>query len=181
MKRLSLVFTLLTMVSMMAMAQSNKTFVLENGKLGPLFIGQRSAAIPKSAPGLYDKRTYKKQTMEDMDGEWTEEYYQFFKGGKKVFRCYINNKKISSFVLEVGSSYIKTPEGFYVGYSGRELFQKKRMEWNTYYEGEVFASSNNFTYYLRSDDIIGNDFPTKLSEIKQSAKISKIVYIVSEE
>ena len=68
-------------------AGAAKTFVLQNGKLGPIQAGQRFANIPATYAGLYDKYTRKTETMADEDGEWTVEYYQFTKAGKNVFRA----------------------------------------------------------------------------------------------
>ena len=48
-----------------------KTFTLTNGKLGPIQTGIRFANIPATYTGLYDKYTYKKETMGGEGGdEW---------------------------------------------------------------------------------------------------------------
>lgn len=156
-----------------------KTFTLTNGKLGPIQAGQRFANIPVTYAGLYDKYAYKKIEHEsDMEDNWTEEYYQFTKGGKNVFRVEIGEgKKIVGITLQEGSSSIvKTQEGFYVGYSARTLFTKKRMEWETYYEGTSFATSGHYTYHINTDDVIGNEYPTSVNQIKPNAKVCMIVY-----
>lgn len=156
-----------------------ETFVLKNGTLGPIQAGKLITNIPKSCAGLYDKYVYEKKHCEDMEGEWTEDHYYFYKNGKKVIDVWTENKKISAITLLPGSSYIKTPEGFYVGCSARDLFSKKRMEWSTYYDGYTFASSSKVTYYIKSGDLVGNvETPNKATDIKVNAKIDKIMYSV---
>lgn len=154
-----------------------KKFTLANGKLGPLFIGKTVASLPKSVDGLYD--SYKYETFEvenDMEGSWTEEWCHFYKDGKEIFKCFAEGKKLTSFVLMEGSSFIKTNEGFYVGYNARELFNKKRMKWETYFEGTAFGTSGHFIYHINDSDLLGCEYPTRATHIKQNAKIVKIVY-----
>lgn len=158
-------------------SQASNAFVLGNGKLGPIQIGKSISQLPKSVTGLYDKFVYKKEVHEsDMEDNWTEEYYLFTKGGKTIIRTDVEGKKITSIVLEGASSFIKTAEGLYVGYSAQELFKKKRMEWETYYEGTTFATNGHYTYYVNSDDVPNTDIPSKASDFKPSAKIMRIVY-----
>ncbi len=155
-----------------------KTFTLTNGKLGPIQTGVRFANIPATYAGLYDKYTYKKETMGGEGGdEWEEEYYQFTKAGKKIFRVLIFDGKIGSIELQEGSSgIIKTQEGFYVGYPARTLFTKKSMQWDTYYEGTTFGTSGHYTYYVNDADLNNTDTPYKVSDLKPNAKICMIVY-----
>ena len=160
-----------------ATTASAASFTLTNGKLGPLFIGQTVASIPKSVAGLYDRYEYTKEDIEnEMDGDYTLELCHFYKGGKEIFQCNADDKKLSSFILKQGSSFIKTPDGFHVGYSVRSLCGKKRLQWETYFEGTAFATSGHYTYHMKSSDVINNDYPTKLSEIKATAKIEMIEY-----
>lgn len=158
-----------------------ESFVLNNGTLGPIQAGKLITTLPKSYSGLYDKYVYKKEQFADMEGEWTEDHYYFYKNGKKVIDVYTSDKVISSISLLPGSSYIKTPEGFYVGCSARDVYNKKKMEWSTYYEGYSFATSNKITYYINSDDITNHETPNKVSDIKPNAKIVKINYNVNAE
>ncbi len=158
---------------------TTRAFTLTNGKLGPIQTGQRFANIPATYAGLYDKYTYKKETMWGEGGdEWEEEYYQFTKAGKNVFRVGIDEgKKITGITLQEGSaSIVKTPEGYYVGYPARTLFTQKRMEWTTYYEGTTFATSGHWTYHVNSNDLNNTDSPYKASDFKSTAKISIISY-----
>ena len=158
---------------------SSETFVFNNGILGPIQAGKSIANVPKSFSGLYDKYIYEKKECADMDGEWTEDHYYFYKNGKKVIDVWTEDKKISAITLLPGSSFIKTSDGFYVGSSARDLFNKKRMEWATYYDGFTFASSKKMTYYINSGDLIGNvETPSRVTHIKANAKIAKIVYSV---
>ena len=158
-------------------ATATATFKLANGKLGPLYIGQPVSSLPKSVAGLYDKYEYFKEEIEnEMDGNYTLEMCHFYKGGKVIFQANADDKKLSSFILDKGSSFIKTGEGFYVGYPVRTLCSKKRLEWNTYYDGTAFGTDGHFTYHMLATDVINNDFPTKLSEIKPNAKIVMIEY-----
>lgn len=154
-----------------------KTFTLMNGKLGPVQTGVKFANIPATYSGLYDKYTRKTETMADEDGEWTIEYYQFTKAGKNIFRANIDAGKIVSITLQAGSaSIVKTQEGFYVGYSARTLFTKKRMEWNTYFQGTCFATSGHYTYEVNDEDLNNTDIPYKVADFKPNAKISSITY-----
>ena len=154
-----------------------KTFTLGNGTLGPLRIGQAVVSLPKSVTGLYDSYKYTKEDFEDeMDGDYTVELCHFYKAGREIFQAGVEEKKVVSFLLMKGSEFIKTSDGFYVGYNARKLFQKLSVEWETYFEGEVFATCKNFTYYLPYEDLIGVDYPTKIEHIKPNAVISRIVY-----
>lgn len=153
-----------------------QAFTLNGGKLGPIEIGKDYTTIPASVAGLYDKYERKSETHEDMDGEWTEEFLQFYKESKKVFTTGIEGKKITSFNLTQHSGYIQTAEGIHVGYNARELFQKKAMEWGTYYEGEAFASKDGYTYYVSSDELT-TDVPSKAADFKPTATVTRIVYV----
>ncbi|MBO4564994.1 MAG: hypothetical protein J5720_06145 [Bacteroidaceae bacterium] len=158
-------------------ATASKTFTLTNGKLGPIQVGKKFANIPATYSGLYDKYTRKKETMSDEDGEWTVDYYQFTKGGKNIFRIDLSeDKSIQSITLQEGSAAIvKTPEGFYVGYPARTLFTKKKMEWDNYYMGTVFATDGKYTYHVNSNDVT-SEIPTAASQFKSNAKVSQIEY-----
>ena len=160
-----------------AVSDAAASFVLAGGKLGPLSIGQTVASLPKSVPGLYDRYEYKKQTIEnDMEGSWDEEWCHFYKGGKEIFKCFAEGRKLTSFVLEGNASHIKTSEGFYVGCPARDVYQKKRMQWETYYEGTSFARNGHWEYHIPDAGLNNVEFPTKLADIKPTAKISMIVY-----
>lgn len=153
------------------------SFVLSNGKLGPLSIGQTVASLPKSVAGLYDSYKVTKEEKGDEEGTWIEEWVHFIKGGKTIFKAFVDdNKKLVSFGLQQGSSFIKTSEGYYVGYNARELFNKKRMQWTTYFIGTAFARSGHFEFHIDSEDLINADSPSKATDIKASAKISQIFY-----
>lgn len=152
------------------------SFVLGNGKLGPLSINQTVASLPKSVAGLYDRYQVKTEERGDEDGTWTETWVHFYKGGQVIFKAFVDdNKKLVSFALEQGSSFIKTTEGYYVGYNARELFNKKRMQWQNWYIGTAFARSGHFEFHI-PDDGLTTDIPQKVSDVKPSAKISEIVY-----
>ena len=154
------------------------SFILGNGKLGPLSIGQTVESIPKSVPGLYDSFKYTKEEVEgnDMEDGYIAETCSFYKGGKNIFNAGASNKVLSSFVLLKGSEFIKTSEGVQVGYNARQLFQKQRMQWSTYYVGDVFATSGHFTYYVPDDYILGADIPDKVSHFKVNAVVTRITY-----
>ena len=156
---------------------SGAAFVLD-GSLGPVKVGNPIANLPQSIDGLYDKYTYKKEVHEDdMDGPWTEEYYLFTKGGKEIFRANIFEGKVHSIKLLEGSSFVKTPDGIYVGYSARELFNKIRMQWTTYYDGNCFGTQKHFNYYVNSDDLIRTDIPHKAEDFTEDAKVIGIDYV----
>ena len=157
---------------------TKKGFVLVNGKLGPIQIGKSIKDLPKSYAGLYDKM--KRETINhesDMEDDWTEDFYQFIKDGKNVLRTDVDGNKITSIVLQEGSSFVKPSEGYHVGGSAVELFRKKKMQWVTYYEGTVFATSGHYTFHVNDDDIINSDTPQKISDFKASAKIIRIIYM----
>lgn len=152
-------------------------FLLDKGKLGPIEIGKNINDLPKSVEGLYDKSDYKKEVHEsDMEDDWTEEYYIFSKDGKDIFRTDVEGKKITSIVLLADASFIKTSDGFYIGSSAQELFKAKKMQWENYYEGDVFATSGHYTYFVNSDDLVDTDIPQKASDFKSTAKINRIIF-----
>ena len=155
---------------------TKETVIFSKGQLGPVKLGTPIGELPQQVDGLYDK--FKHETIEhedEMDGPWTEDYYLFTKGGKDVFRANIADGKVYSIRLLAGSSFIVTPSGFHVGMPALDLVNRIRMVWATDYDGEVYASSENYTYYVSSDDING-DFPTKVEDFKEGAKLSGIVY-----
>ena len=155
-------------------------YTLENGKLGTIQVGKTIPQLPDALEGLYDQKTYKKIEHEgnDMDDPWTEEYYLFKKDGKDVFRVNISgDKTIYSIYLMEGSSFIKTPDGISVGYSVRDLFNKKRLEWDNYYDGTVFGFSGHYYYYVNADDLVQTDIPHKAEDFKSDAKVIGIAYI----
>ena len=148
-----------------------------NGKLGSVEVGKPMPNLPQSVDGLYDKFDHKTVEHEDeMDGPWTEDYYLFTKDGKEIFRANIFEGKVFSIRLLSGATFIKTPDGFSVGSSARELFNKVRLEWQNYFEGEVFGTNGHFSYYVNSEDLIKTDIPHKAEHFKQDAKVTGIVY-----
>jgi len=157
-------------------AKASSSFVLGNRKLGPLSLGQTVASLPKSVAGLYDSYKVVKEQKGDMDGTWTETWCNFSKGGKVIFKAFIESNKIQSFSLEEGSSFIKTTEGYYVGSNARELFSKKPMTWENWFVGTAFARSGQFEFHIADEDLNNTDIPTKASDVKPSGKISRIVY-----
>lgn len=155
----------------------NGELLFDKGILGPVKVGEAMPKLSDSVEGLYDKYDYQKiEHDDDMDGPWTEEYYLFTKNGKEIFRANIFEGKVNSVKLLEGSSFIKTPDGIYVGYSARELFNKIRMEWTNYYDGYCFGSSKHFSYYVNSDDLVKTDIPHRVEDFKEDAKVIGIVY-----
>jgi hypothetical protein len=160
-----------------APATQSPSFVLDKGILGPIAIGKAYTDLPQSVEGLYDTFKYKIETHEDdMDGEWTEEYVMFYNDGKEIFSTGIDGKKITSVTLLKNATNIKTADGYYVGYDARRLFQEKKMDWETYYMGEVFACKDGYTYFV-SSDVVNTEIPEKTSDFKSNATLSKIVYM----
>ena len=153
------------------------TYTLKD-QLGPIQFGKTITNIPKKVEGLYDDYSYKKQKHSDeMDGDWIEEYYLFKKDGQEVFRVDIYENKVNSIRLLSGSTFIKTPDGIGVGYSARELFKKKRMEWVNYYDGTCFGTSGNYLYYVNPEELVGTDIPNKAEDFKPDAKVIGIAYV----
>jgi hypothetical protein len=85
---------------------------------------------------------------------------------------------VFSIRLLEGSSFVVTPAGFHVGMPALDLVNRVRMRWETYYDGEVFATKDHFTYYV-SADYINGDIPTKVEDFKEGATITGIVYSVN--
>lgn len=157
---------------------TSEMVVFENGKLGPVQVGKPISKLPKSVEWLYDHYEYKKIEHEgnDMDDPWTEEYYLFTKGGKEVFRANINENKVYSIRLLKGSSFIRTTDGITVGFSARGLIMIKRLDWTNYYDGEVFGTEGNYSYYINPDDLVRTDIPKKNEDLKPEAKVIAIEY-----
>lgn len=174
----SIFYSVFIFVLLMAFSQTSaaQSFTLANGKLGPVQVGKALGKLPSSVAGLYDKYSLKKEEHEDMDGAWTEEYYQFVKAGKAVFRVYLEEGKVSAISLLPGSSFIKTPDGFYVGYPAQKLYQQKKMQWEYYLsEPEAFATSGHYTYGVAATDAKTNSMD-QLIGFKPNAKVSIITY-----
>lgn len=159
---------------------TDETVIFGNGKLDPVTVGSPIGDLPQQVAGLYDKAERKTEEHEDeMDGPWTEDYYLFTKNGKPVFRANIDGGKVYSIRLLEGSSFIVTPGGYYVGMPALDLVNRVRMRWETYYDGEVFATQDHFTYYV-SAEYINGDVPTKVEDFKEGATISGIVYSMNQ-
>lgn len=164
-----------------------KTFVMGNGKLGPIFIGQFVTTLPKMVPGLYDTYTYFKgyekvyeMGMED-DDEAEEVFVEkvtFIKNGKEIVSVGVDDGKIVSFSVGEGASFIKTTNGFHVGSSARELFRKSpKMKWEPiYFENVVEATSKDYVYTMDINDLPNTDNPRRAEDFKPNAKIMSIYY-----
>ena len=147
------------------------------GKLESIEVGKPMPSLSQSVKGLYDKFDHKTIEHEDeMDGPWTEDYYLFTKDGKEIFRVNIFEGKVFSIRLLSGATFIKTPDGFSVGSSARNLFKEVPMEWQNYFDGEAFGTNGRYSYYVNSNDLIKTDIPHKVEHFKQDAKITGIVY-----
>ena len=164
-----------------------KTFVMGNGKLGPIFIGQFVSTLPHTIPGLYDTYTYFKgyekvyeMGMEDDDEAESVlvERLAFIKNGQEVVNVGVDDGKIVSFCVGKGASFIRTVNGFHVGSSARELFRKNpRLSWSPiYYENCVEATSKDYVYTMDSEDLINTDTPRRAEDFKPTAKIKSIYY-----
>lgn len=160
-----------------------KTFVMGNGKLGPIFIGQFVTTLPKTILGLYDTYTYfkgmiKEYEMGDEEGEEVlTERVIFIKDGKEIIEASCTDGKISSFYVQNGASFIKTIEGYHIGSSAREFYSKHpKLQWDNYYEGYVFTKIKDYVYHVNSDDVINKDIPNRIADFKPTAKIMSIYY-----
>ena len=164
-----------------------KTFVLGNGKLGPICIGDDVRYLPKTIPGLYDTFTYFKgyekvyeMGMEDDDEaeEVLEERVTFIKNGKEIVSAGVDDGKIVSFLVGEGASFIRTTNGFHVGSSVRELFRKSpKLNWQRiYFENVVEATSKDYVYTMDSDDLPNTDNPRRAEDFKPTAKIISIYH-----
>jgi hypothetical protein len=158
-------------------AKSTSFTLSANGTLGPLRLGQTVASLPKSVEGLYDNFKYTSEYVENEMDDFAEtvEWCTFYKNGKEIFKSYAEGKKLQSFILEEGSSFIKTSEDYYVGYPARTLFNKKRLQWENYYEGSAFARNGRWEYHIDDEGLNGVEIPRRATDVKQNAKISMIV------
>lgn len=156
---------------------TQKTFILQNGVLGPVQVGRAIGNLPKQYAGLYDNYSYTKDNHEEdeMDGPWLEEFFLFTKAGKEIFRADMNEGKVASITLLSGSSsFIKTPEGIYVGYPAQKLYREKKMEWEYYlFETVTWGTSGHYTYYVDVNDAI-TDNMDRLKGFKANGKLCKI-------
>ncbi len=152
-------------------------FVLANRKLGPIVLDKPIANLPASVTGLYDKFEHKTEKHEDdMDGEWVEDYYLFTKNGKDAFRVNIMDGVAYDFNLLEGSTNVKDRNGLYVGFPARALFESCEIDWQTDFAGWIFGTYKNYTYYIKSEDLVSLDIevPCKAEDIKEDAKIARI-------
>ena len=105
--------------SVEAVKQTEPIMLDYSGKLGPIQVGQKYSDLPESYSGLYDKSYYHESSKTE-DYKWG--YSLFMKDGHEVFRLDIRNDIIEAISLSEYSSYIKTSDGFFVGYPARGLF-----------------------------------------------------------
>lgn len=157
-------------------AAATQSFILQNGTLGPVKKGMAIGSLPKQYQGLYDKITRDKEYYNDED---YDEYLLFTKNGKEIFRAFLDGNKIGSICLLSGSSsFIKTPEGIYVGYSAQKLNREKKLEWEYDLDSVyAWAKSNGYTYHVSNEDIITDDMnETIVRGFKTGAKICEIVH-----
>lgn len=150
-------------------------FILAGGKLGPISRGAKASSFPKQVDGLYDKYEY--ESWENEGEGYTEAYYLFSRGGKPVFRANVDpeTKVVTGFTLLEGATNVKTPDGFYVGCSAREVFQKKKLNWMFDFSTGVIGSGGGYCYTIDGEGMaVPESAPEKLSDIKSSAKITEI-------
>ena len=157
-----------------ATQKETQEFILADGKLGPIKKGAAASTFPKQVEGLYDKFEFESYEN-DMDG-YIEEYYTFTKAGKEVFRANTNEGKVVSFTLYEGSSNIKTADGIYVGYSARELFGKKKLKWEFYYDTGLYGNDGKYTYGIDPGCYDLESTPEKVSDLKPDAKVCYITH-----
>lgn len=156
-----------------------ESFILADGKLGPIQVGARFANIPATYAGLYDKytRETEKEYNEVEDYEITFVCYQFNKAGKNIFRVIMEGNKISAIQLQEGSaSIVKTQDGFYIGYPARTLFNKKPTEWYNLEGGTAACFDGNYTYEVSASDRVSISSIESAKDFKQDAKICTIIY-----
>lgn len=161
-----------------------KTFVMGNGKLGPIRIGDDVRYLPKTIPGLYDTFTYfkgyEKEFIADTDEEEDVfvEKVTFIKNGKEIVSVGVDDGKIVSFYVDNGASFIRTTNGFHVGSSAREFFRKNpKLNWDPiYYENIVEATSKDYVYTMDINDLPNTDVPRRAEDFKPTAKIKSIYY-----
>lgn len=164
-----------------------KTFVMGNGKLGPIRIGDEVKYLPNTIPGLYDTYTYFKGYVKeyemgmDDDDEGEDVFVEkvtFIKNGKEIVSVGVDDGKIVSFLVGKGASFIRTVNGFHVGSSARELFRKSpKMKWESiYYENCVEATSKDYVYTMDINDLTNTDIPRRAEDFKPTAKILSIYY-----
>lgn len=157
-----------------ATQEETQEFILADGKLGPIKEGMTASSFPKQVEGLYDKFEFVSYENE-MDG-YIEEYYTFTEAGKEVFRANTEEGKVVSFTLYEGSSNIKTADGIYVGYSARELFKKKKLKWEFYFDTGLYGNDGKYTYGIDPNGYKPESTPEKVSDLKPDAKVCYITH-----
>lgn len=166
------------------------TYYVEDGKLGPVRVGMSYTDLPKSEPCLYDKFEYKKELIEnEMEGDYEVESCTFFNDGKEYFSAELEEGKVTSIVLDENSKDLRTIEDYHVGYDLLNLYQtwvrgssgypvvkdiRESLNWENYYEGEVFVTIGRYTFYVPSDKA-KTEFPKTSKDFKAGATISRIV------
>lgn len=167
------------------------TFYVDDGKLGPVQVGMSYTDLPKSFPVLYDKFEYKKETIEnEMDGDYEVESCTFYRHGQEYFRAELEDGKVTAIVLDKNSVGLYTKEGYRVGndvisrlYSYLSSTKSgmfstvvinESLEWENYYEGEVFVTVGRYTFYVPSDQT-RTEFPKRKNDFESGAKFSRIV------
>ena len=166
------------------------TYYVEDGKLGPVRVGMSYTDLPKSEPCLYDKFEYKKELIEnEMEGDYEVESCTFFNDGKEYFSAELEEGKVTSIVLDENSKDLRTIEDYHVGYDLLNLYQtwvrgssgypvvkdiRESLNWENYYEGEVFVTIGRYTFYVPSDKTY-KEFPRTRHDFKAGATISRIV------
>lgn len=145
-----------------------------NATIGPIYLSEFTSKLPEKVDKLYDKIEEKQETHEDMDGEWTENYLLCTLEGKPVLRIYEQEGRVGMVQLLENCDMVETEYGLKVGMSARELFSIVRAEWNTIYDGTVFAKVGGLTFHINSEDLINVDTPKKVEDIREDAKVVRI-------
>lgn len=155
-------------------ANGQQEFIAGKGNVGPIEIGMFVKDLPEKVDGLYDKFETETTEHSEDDCTWTEEYSTFTRDGKPVFKANSAEGRIVSCTLLEGSTNVKTPDGIYVGYSARELFEKKKLEWENWQDGYVHGTDLTYYYAVDAEDLVNVEVPEKASDFKEDAKVCYI-------
>lgn len=149
-------------------------FTAGKGNVGSVEIGMAVSKMPEQVEGLYDKFEKKTEILEECDDEWTVEYLLCTRAGTPVLRVNVYDDILTSISLLEGATNVKTPDGIRVGFSARELFQKKKMQWENWFDGFVHGNDGTYCYTVEADGLQDVDIPEKASDFKEDATVCKI-------
>lgn len=142
----------LSVCSICTLAQTPSQPTLTAKGIGSLTIGMRSANIPSSATGLYNKKTYTAASPDDMEFPGAG-WYICTLNGKQTMAIFIgHDKKVCG--ISVFTPKLKSADGAYVGMPVSKLKQLKDIHYEMEGMGDPYyysAHGNAEIQYLTTD------------------------------